>query len=36
MGLKLIGTHQLLVYTDNVKLLGNNIYTTKKKHRNFN
>jgi hypothetical protein len=27
---KLNGTHQLLAYTDNVKLLGDNIDTTKK------
>jgi hypothetical protein len=30
VGLKLNGTHQLLVYTDGMNLLGDNIDTTKK------
>jgi hypothetical protein len=30
VGLKLIGTHQLLVFADNVNLLGDNIGTVKK------
>jgi hypothetical protein len=33
--LKLIGTHQLLVYTDDVNLLGDNTDTVKK-NRKFN
>jgi hypothetical protein len=35
-GLKLNGTHQLLAYVDDVNLLGDNIDTINKKHRNFN
>jgi hypothetical protein len=30
VGLKINGTHQLLAYTDDVNLLGDNIYTIKK------
>jgi hypothetical protein len=36
VGLKLNGTHQLLAYAADVILLGHNIDTISKKHRNFN
>jgi hypothetical protein len=35
VGLKLNGTHQLLVYADDVNLLGDNIECYKVKHKNF-
>jgi hypothetical protein len=36
VGLKLDGTHQLLVYADHANLLGDNIDAVKEKYRNFN
>jgi hypothetical protein len=36
VGLKLNWTNQLLVYADNINLLGDNIDTIRKKHRNCN
>jgi hypothetical protein len=36
VGLKLNGTHKLLLYVDDVNMLGDNILDTVKKNRNFN
>jgi hypothetical protein len=36
VGLKLNGTHQLLVYADDVNLLGQNIFSINKNKENFN
>jgi hypothetical protein len=36
VGRELNGTHQLLVYADDVNLLGDNIDTIKRKTQNFN
>jgi hypothetical protein len=36
VGLKLNGTHQLLIYADDVNVLGDNIVTIRKNTRNFN
>jgi hypothetical protein len=35
MGLKLNGTHQLLAYTNDVNLLGDNVYTMTKNTETF-
>jgi hypothetical protein len=34
-GLKLNGTHQLLVCADNVNILGGSLHNIRKKHRSF-
>jgi hypothetical protein len=34
-GLKLIGTHQLLVYADGVNILGGNVHTAEKNTETF-
>ena len=34
-GLKLTGTHQLLVYADDVNILEASVHTIQEKHRNF-
>ena len=34
-GLKLNGTHQILVYEDDGNILGGSVHTTNKKHRRF-
>jgi hypothetical protein len=35
VGMKIIGTHQLLVYADDVNVLGDTLHSTTKKNRNF-
>jgi hypothetical protein len=34
-GLKLNGKHQILVYDDDVNILGGSVHTKKKKHRRY-